>query len=141
MPQVAANLEAVFVGQHNVQQDQVERPGARSPYGFHPVGYHRYFVTLRLQIVFESKSDSRLVLHDQYSAHARVSSAPARGGPARGRRIVKVLPAPASLSRRISPPQASTICRTIDSPIPVPLIPAFFAAAPRTNFWKMSRCS
>src|SRR5207248_559269 len=137
-PQLAANFEAVFVGKHDVQQDQIVRVSARVPYGLHTVRNGGNLVALRFEIALQSKSDSGFVLHDQDSAHADIPATPARGDPARGRTMVKVLPAPSSLWRRICPPLASTICRTNDSPIPVPLMPAFFAALPRTNFWKMS---
>src|SRR5687767_4229188 len=67
-PQLAADLEAVFARQHDVQQDRVERLGARAPQGFDAVLNHRDLIPLKGQIVFERQRDGRFVFDDQDAA-------------------------------------------------------------------------
>ena len=58
-----------------------------------------------------------------------------------GSAMVKVLPSPSTLSIVTVPRCASTMCRTMASPSPVPRIPPEVDAAPRTNFWNTASCS
>ena len=58
-----------------------------------------------------------------------------------GSTMVNVLPCPGALSTLHRPPCASTMCRTIARPMPVPLMPCTRLDAPRTNFLKICSCS
>src|SRR6516162_8259045 len=127
--QFAADLEAVFPRQHDVEQDEIEGTLA-GPLGCgQAIGDALDLVTFHAEIVFEAESDARFVFDDQDATHGLTTA---------GRSMVKVLPWPGSLSTVISPPWASTICRTMASPTPEPLTLREAAALPRTNLRKMT---
>ena len=64
-----AHAEAVYFGQHDVQQDQVKGGGAEQLQGLHPVSGQAGLVASLLEIGGEQLLDVRLVFHDQDSVH------------------------------------------------------------------------
>src|SRR5262249_38032965 len=97
-----------------------------------------HFVPFIFEVVPQPSHHLGLIFNDQNFCHAASSGRAARktcplqvnsqqdqaGIPpgARGRAIVKVLPWPGVLSTATSPPWAWTMCRTRESPSPLPFV-------------------
>jgi len=103
---LATELEAVHVGQHDVQYYQVDTaafPVAQSVLG--RVGQHR-LVPLQFEIDGQAVGQMCVVLDHEYAPfHDRSSRWT-------GKVKVKVAPRPSSLSRLTEPPRASAVRRT-----------------------------
>lgn len=63
-PKLAANLEPVFAGKHNVEQDEIERFLERAHARANAVGDDFHLITFEAERVFQSKRDTRLVFDD-----------------------------------------------------------------------------
>src|SRR5271167_5067901 len=59
LAQLAADFEAVLVGKHDVEQDQVKRFRASADHRLHTIGHDCHLVALRLKVTFEAESDAR----------------------------------------------------------------------------------
>ena len=117
-----AHLEAVEVGQHDVEHDQVVAPGERPVDALAAARDHLDLIALRGQGVLEAHADRRIVLDDEdpRCAAPRLGHR-ASGTAARGSRIVNSLPFPSpSLYPATAPPcsSASFLARVNPSPKP-----------------------
>jgi hypothetical protein len=114
--QLAADLHAVAVRQHQVQQHQV-RP--QRAYRLHRAGAvvdPVVAVAGRLQVLAEHRGQARLVLHDQHPAGV----VHAHGVSRSGRCTVMRSPPSGEGVASMRPPCASTMLRPIASPSPLP---------------------
>src|SRR5262249_42126492 len=123
------NGEIVHIGQHDVQEDQIPTRLPTQPQPFFTILSHGSLVALAAQVLLEAEAEVRLVLDDEYAGHGYLPA---------GNTKRKVLPAPSCDSSSTVPPCAFTMCETMASPRPVPLIPSSRAFSPRTNRWKIS---
>src|SRR5579864_7479627 len=128
-PQLAAHLESVLSGQHDIQQDEIEGGFLRAPRCSQAVHHGFDLIAFHFEIVLQPQGNARFVFHYQNSGHAF---------PTPGSSIVNVLPWPGSLATVMAPPCAATIWRTIASPTPEPFTLAAAAALPRTNLRKIA---
>ena len=94
------DLEAVDVGEHHVEHDEVELAGARLLGAFAAAADDLDLVALRGQRVLEAHADRRIVFDDEDASHGVVSVG-------MGNRIVNFAPRPSSDSTSTVPPSAS----------------------------------
>src|SRR4051812_12259131 len=111
--QLAAHLQAVAAGQHEIEQDQVRRIRPYPAHHLGTVGDAMRLVALRLQVVRLERGELRLVFHDEDPAHAALRSD--AGRTTRTRR-----PPSGERSARMSPPCASAMLRHKARPRPAP---------------------
>ena len=94
---LAAELEAVYIGQHQVQQDHVGRLGLQQLEGSRPVRGHAGVEAAHDQVAPDEVDDVGVVFHQQGlrppldDGHATVPP-----GPSRGSTITKQAPGPVS---------------------------------------------
>ena len=69
--QLAAHLESVFAGQHDIQQDEIEAASCARWDAASPSDHDLHLVALHLEVVFQAEGDARLVFHYQDAGHAR----------------------------------------------------------------------
>ena len=117
-PQLRGRLETVLAGQHDVEDDDVERLVAFEQQGQRLLAVvgHGDVMAFGLEVEAQAVGDVRLVVHDEDAAHAgfdrstTVSASPAN----RGSSTVNVAPWPSpSLCANTRPPWARAIERTI----------------------------
>jgi hypothetical protein len=106
------HLDAAHVRQPDVQDDQLHRLLGEQAQGLEAVLGQDHPVAFVPQAVGEHLADALLVVHDQDHAHS--FQAP------NGRSMMKVVPTPAWVSKRIEPPWSKTIRSTMVSPSPAP---------------------
>ena len=70
LAQLAADLEAILMGKHHIEQDQVECFAAGAPDGLHAVCHDCNLVPLRLQVTLEAESYAGFVFNDLDLGHS-----------------------------------------------------------------------
>ena len=112
---VAQDLEARAIREHEVEQDDVVRLGVEQRQGFAGVGGRRHVAAFFFQQGLEDVADDLFVVHDQDP------EVPAQERPSvTGSTTQASAPPPVRAPRPISPPCRRTISREIARPSPVP---------------------
>jgi hypothetical protein len=134
---------AVGVGQHQVEDHEVGRVGARGADALGPGVREPRLVPFDLEVHAQGECEIAFVLDDQDARHEPCPASDTTGGAGRSEAGVgaaasatttRVPPSGAS-SIQTRPPIALTRSRTTASPIPVPCGPDVPAGASRTNAW------
>ena len=105
-PQVAAHIETVLLGEHDVEDDEVGREARRLLQPLVAVGGGLHFVAFKLQVVAKAEPHLRFVLDYENFLH-RMDSASVPWNAlslGMGKCNEKVLPRSGSLSTRTKPP-------------------------------------
>ena len=132
-PQFRDRLEPVQPWQEEVGQDERRQPVEGAGHQLGPVGRLQHLESGAGQGVPRRPAGRGVIVSEQ-NADRRHQITPvviAPAGRVSGRVSVNVAPCPSTLSTPISPPWASTIFLTSDSPSPVPLHSRLMALSAR----------
>ena len=111
----AEHLEAGPIGEHQVEEHDVEGVGVELREGFRGVGGRHHVVALPFEERLQDIADHLLVVHDE-----EPQSAAHDAGAASGSVTTASAPPPSRGASRISPPCRRTMSREIARPSPVP---------------------
>src|SRR5688572_25491169 len=121
LPEPAEDRQAVEPGQHEVEDDEVERSRGEGIPRRLAVQGGVDLVPLRPELLPKSGDDAGIVLDDEDPRPAHACDAPAAAGAFAGRRSVNVVPCPSFESTRMSPPSFRASRLAIARPRPAPL--------------------
>src|ERR1041385_4499488 len=124
-PELPANIEAVFPGEHDIQNDQGNILAFRHEPALLSVRGAQDFETLTGERIDQAAQDGGIVFDHEYSPH--VPAPPPSAGCFSGKKSVNSLPSPGVLFTSICPRCASTICLTRARPRPAPPAPISLA--------------